>query len=104
MHLPCQQGVEQDAASQLSGAEGHSAADKIGALQHRASACVDNLGAIMVLGDPAVTAQSTILPALKRLFASLQGLFTDGGIDCKARPFLTARCMLKAKTAGLLCK
>ncbi|CAL8462813.1 g2346 [Coccomyxa elongata] len=80
-----EQGFEQDAASQLSGIEGHSAADKMGALQHRASACVDSLGAIMVLGDHAVTAQSTILPALNRLYASLQGLFTNGGIDCKVK-------------------
>ncbi|BDA50909.1 probable serine/threonine-protein kinase SMG1 at C-terminar half [Coccomyxa sp. Obi] len=81
--VEAEQGVEQGAASQLSGIEGHAVADLMGALQHRATACVDSFGAIMVVGDH--TVHSTILPALGRLYASLQGLFKDGGIDCKVK-------------------
>lgn len=61
----------------------------MGALQHRATACVESLAATMVVGDHAMTAQSTILPALGRLYASLQGLFKHGGSDSKVRLFLT---------------
>ena len=89
MHVPCQQGPEQDAANQLSGIEGRSVLQRLGDLQHRATACVNSFEAIMVVRDHAVTAQSTILPTLGRLYASLQGLFKDEGIECQVRPFLT---------------